>query len=69
MQPSDKGGKKVYLYMYYIFGLGHMTKMAPCPYIVKRKKKNSSEVYINGDPGLTMIYLMARPKFVPLTFE
>ena len=30
MQPSDKGGKKVYLY--YIFGLGHMTKMVvgPC---------------------------------------
>ena len=68
MQPSDKGGKKVYLFMCYIFGLGHMTKMAPCPYIVKRKKKkkkNNSEVYINGDLELTMMYLMARPKFVP----
>ena len=29
MQPSDKGGKKVYLY--YKFGLGHMSKMVAGP--------------------------------------
>ena len=35
MQPSSKGGKKVY-----IFGPGHMTKMAALPVYGKNLKKN-----------------------------
>ena len=34
-QPSDRGGKKVY-----IFGPGHMTKMAAMPIYNKNLKKN-----------------------------
>ena len=33
MQPSSKGENKVY-----IFCLGHMTKISPCPYMVKTLK-------------------------------
>ena len=38
MQPSSKGGKKVY-----IFGPGHMTKMAIMPVYGKNLKKSSPE--------------------------
>ena len=37
MQPTGKGGKKVY-----IFGPGHMTKMASMPIYGKNLKKSSS---------------------------
>ena len=38
MRPPIKGGKKVY-----IFGVGHMTKMAVMPIYGKTKKSSSPE--------------------------
>ena len=75
MQLPGRGGKKVY-----IFGPGHMTKMATMPMYGKNLKKSSFsdclktwfvafgelffKDYINNDPGLNLTYFMARPNLV-----
>ena len=66
-----------------------MTRLPPCPYMVKTLKIFFSrtrklliqklgmqhwglklyKVYINGDPGLTLTYFMARSNWVAYTFE
>ena len=54
------GGAKVH-----INGLGHKTKMAPCPYMIKHfinllQNQMSDVLETYNDPGLTVMYFTAR---------
>ena len=67
MEPSWAVGKKVYIY-----GTGHMTKMAAMPIYGKNLVAlglKLYKVYINDDPGLTLTYFTARSNWVTCTFE
>ena len=65
MEHHKEGGTDVYIY-----GPGHMTKMATMAVnSMKHQTIELYKVYINHDPGMTLTYITARSTWVTNAFE